>query len=205
MRTKRTDAYMDSDMNHARPCHSRESGNPGKDWIPDQVRNDEPAKAFVLTCKNQSGVALVIALIMIIVLTVVVLAASLTSIFEIKLAGNKRGATDAFFGADSGVQIVMADPSNFDLPGKYDATGKYNYSANAANPNPTKADIIIYHNSTQAGAPRGFGFSATGNYEFMHFLIESTGKDQVEVSPIKSTSVIQQKAVRLVPTLQGGN
>jgi hypothetical protein len=155
--------------------------------------------------KNQSGVALVIALIMIIVLTVIVLAASLTSIFEIKLAGNKRGATDAFFGADSGVQIVMADPSNFDLPGKYDATGKYNYSANAANPNPTKADIIIYHNSTQTGAPRGFGFSATGNYEFMHFLIESTGKDQVEVSPIKSTSVIQQKAVRLVPTLQGGN
>ncbi len=155
--------------------------------------------------RNQSGVALVIALIMIIVLTVVVLAASLTSIFEIKLAGNKRGATDAFFGADSGIQIVMADPSNFDLPGKYDA-GKYNYSANAANPNPTKADpIIIYHNSTQTGAPRGFGFSATGNYEFMHFLIESTGKDQVEVSPIKSTCVIDQKAVRLVPTLQGGN
>ena len=159
--------------------------------------------------KNQSGVALVIALIMIIVLTVIVLAASLTSIFEIKLAGNKRGATDAFFGADSGVQIVMSDPSNFDLPGKYDATGKYRYSEDAANKNltknPTRADIIIYHNSTQTGAPRGFGFSATGNYEFMHFLIESTGKDQVEVSPIKSTCVIDQRAVRLVPTQQGGN
>ena len=155
--------------------------------------------------KNQSGVALVIALIMIIVLTVVVLAASLTSIFEIKLAGNKRGATDAFFGADSGVQIVMTNPDNFDLPGKYDAAGKYNYSANAANPNPTKADIIIYHNSTQSGPPRGLGFSAAGNYEFMHFLIESTGKDQVEVSPVRSTCVIQQKAVRLVPTQQGGN
>jgi hypothetical protein len=156
--------------------------------------------------KNQSGVALVIALIMIIVLTVIVLAASLTSIFEIKLAGNKRGSTDAFFGADGGVQIVMADAANFDLPGKYDASGKYQYSANAANPNPTKADpIIIYHNSMQTGPPRGFGFSATGNYEFMHFLIESTGRDQVEVSPIKSTCVIQQKAVRLVPTLQGGN
>jgi len=160
--------------------------------------------------KSQSGVALVIALIMIIVLTVVVLAASLTSIFEIKLAGNKRGATDAFFGADSGVQIVMADPDNFDLPGKYDAAGKYPYSNDPANKNatrnPTSADIVIYHNSTQTGAPRGFGFSATGNYEFMHFLIESTGKDQVaQLSPRKSTSVIQQKAVRLVPTLQGGN
>ncbi len=159
--------------------------------------------------KNQSGVALVIALIMIIVLTVIVLAASLTSLFDIKLAGNKRGSTDAFFGADSGIQIVMADADNFDLPGKYNAGGKYYYSEDVGNRNPTKnptsADIVIYHNSTQTGPPRGFGFSATGNYEFMHFLIESTGKDQVEVSPQKSTCVIQQKAVRLVPTLQGGN
>jgi len=159
--------------------------------------------------KNQSGVALVIALIMIIVLTVIVLAASLTSVFEIKLAGNKRGATDAFFGADSGVQIVIADPDNFDLPGKYDVAGKYYYSNDIANKNatknPTNADIIIYHNSTQTGPPRGLGFSAAGNYEFMHFLIESTGRDQIELSAQKSTCVIQEKAVRLVPTLQGGN
>lgn len=159
--------------------------------------------------KNQSGVALVIALIMIIVLTVIVLAASLTSIFDIKLAGNKRGSTDAFFGADSGVQIVMVDVDNFDLPGKYSA-GKYHYSEDVANKNPTRnptdADIMIYHTSTQTGPPRGLGFSAAGNYEFIHFLIESTGKDQVDKwSPQKSTCVIQQKAVRLVPTLQGGN
>lgn len=161
--------------------------------------------------KNQSGVALVIALIMIIVLTVIVLAASLTSIFEIKLAGNKRGSTDAFFASDSGVQIVMANVHNFDLPGKYDVGDKYPYSKDPAvladldNTNPTRADIIIYHNTSQSGAPRGMGFSATGNYEFMHYLIESTGQDQVELSPIRSTCTIREKVVRLVPTLQGGN
>jgi len=155
--------------------------------------------------KNQSGVALVIAMIMIIVMTVIVLAASLTSIFEIKLAGNKRGSTDAFFAADSGVQIVMAKVENFDLPGKYDVGNKYHYSQDVANQNPTKADIIIYHNSMQTGCPRGLGFSASGNYEFVHYLIESTGKDQIELSPLKSTCEIQQKVVRLVPTLQGGN
>jgi hypothetical protein len=155
--------------------------------------------------KNQSGVALVIAMIMIIVMTVIVLAASLTSIFEIKLAGNKRGSTDAFFAADSGVQIVMAKVENFDLPGKYDVGNKYHYSQDVANQNPTKADIIIYHNSTQTGCPRGLGFSASGNYEFVHYLIESTGKDQIELSTLKSTCDIQQKVVRLVPTLQGGN
>ncbi len=166
-------------------------------------------KTGVEIIRSESGVALVIALIMIIVLTVVVLAASFTSIFDIKLAGNKRGSTDAFFGADSGVQIVMADPQNFDLPGKYDVANKYHYSDDVVNKNPdrnpTTADIVITHNSTQTGAPRGLGFSATGNYEFMHFLIESTGRDQIDVGPVRSTAVVQQKAVRLVPTLQGGN
>jgi hypothetical protein len=155
--------------------------------------------------RNQSGAALVIALIMIIVMTLIVLAASFTSIFEIKLAGNKRGSTDAFFAADSGVQVVVSNTANFDLPGKYDVASRYHYSQDASNPNPTKADIIIYHNSTQSGAPRGLGFSATGNYEFIHYLIDSTGKDQVELSPIKSTCTIEEKVVRLVPTLQGGN
>jgi len=161
--------------------------------------------------RNQSGVALVIGLIVIIVLTVIVLAASLTSIFEIRLAGNKRGSTDAFYAADSGVQIAMARVENFNLPGNYDVGDKYPYSKDPAvladldNMNPTRADIVIYHNSAQTGAPRGFGFSATGNYEFVHFMIESTGKDQVELSPLKSTSAIQEKVVRLVPTSQGGN
>jgi len=155
--------------------------------------------------KDQSGVALVVALIMIVVMTLMVLAASFTSYFEMRLAGNKRGSTNAFFAADSGVQIVVSESSNFDLPGKYDVGSKYHYSQDAANQNPTKADIIIYHNSTQSGAPRGFGFSATGNYEFMHFLIDSTGKDQVEKNPINATCVIEEKVVRLVPTLQGGN
>src|SRR5512139_2730660 len=140
--------------------------------------------------QNQSGAALVIALIMIIVMTLIVLASSFTSIFEIKLGGNKRGSTDAFFAADTGVQVVMSNIDNFNLPGKYDVSSKYIYSKDPSIPpdlNPTKADITIYHNSTQSGPPKGLGFSATGNYEFMHYLIESTGKDQMEQNPMKST------------------
>jgi hypothetical protein len=154
--------------------------------------------------KNQSGAALVIALIMIIVMTLIVLAASFTSIFEIRLAGNKRGSTDAFFAADSGVQIVIANIENFDLPGKY-VGNKYDPFTDPKNTNSTKAQVQINYDGTQSGAPRGFGFSATGNYEFVHYLIESTGQDQIELSPIKSTCTVQEKVVRLVPTLQGGN
>jgi hypothetical protein len=152
--------------------------------------------------KNQTGAALVIALIMIIVMTLIVLAASFTSNFEIKLAGNKRGSTDAFYAADSGVQVVMNKAENFDLPGKYDVGDQYYFSRDAANMNPTNADIIIYHNTAQSGAPRGFGFSATGNYGFVHYLITAAGKDQIDLNPMRSTTTIQQKVVRLVP---GGN
>jgi len=69
--------------------------------------------------KNESGAALVIALIMIIVLTLIGLASTFTSNFEIKLSGNKRGSTDAFYAADSGAQSVLVHIANFNVPGQY--------------------------------------------------------------------------------------
>jgi hypothetical protein len=148
--------------------------------------------------KNQSGVALVIALIMLIVMTLIGLASTFTSTFEIKLSGNKRASTDAFFAADSGVEIVKANIGNFDLPGKY-VGSKYDPFTDPSNPNPTKAKAIITYISAQSGAPRGSGYSATGNYEFTHYIIESTGQDQTELSTVKSTCKILEKVVRLVP------
>ena len=152
--------------------------------------------------KEQSGAALVIALIMIIVMTLIVLAASFTSNFEIKLAGNKRGSTNAFYSADSGIQVSLGRIENFNIPGQY-VDNKYNPFTDINNPNPTNASVNITFNPNQQGAPRGIGISAI-SFEFNHYMIEATGKDQVEVSPIKSQCTIQEKIVRLVPTMQGG-
>jgi len=153
---------------------------------------------------NQSGAALVIALLMMVVLTLIGLASTFTSTFEVKLSGNKRGSTNAFYSADSGVQVAVSKIENFNLPGKYDIGNKYHYSLESGVTNPTKADIVIYHDTTQVGAPRGLGFSAIGNFDFIHYVVESKGQDQVDLSPIKSTTTVQQKMVRLVPTAQGG-
>jgi hypothetical protein len=35
-------------INHNRGCYSRESGNPGKHWIPGQARDDKLAKIYVV-------------------------------------------------------------------------------------------------------------------------------------------------------------
>ena len=155
---------------------------------------------FIL--KDQSGVALVISLIMIVILTLIGIASTYTSTFEIRLSGNKRGSTDAFYAADSGVQVVVANVENFGLPGKY-VDNKYDPFTDPNNPNPTKAQVLIQYDTTQEGSPRGSGFSAI-SFEFRHFVIDSKGQDQLDLSLVKSACEVEQKVVRLVPTLQGG-
>jgi hypothetical protein len=153
---------------------------------------------------NENGAALVIALLMMIMLTLVGLGSIFTSTFEVKLSGNKRGTTNAFYAADSGIQVVMANIENFKLPGQYE-DNKYNpfTDPDNPNPNPTQATVVMTHIPDQHGSPRGSGFSAT-HFEFIYYVIDSTGQDQIEFSPVKSACTVEQKVVRLVPTLQGG-
>jgi Tfp pilus assembly protein PilX len=154
--------------------------------------------------KDQRGVALVIALFMIIVLSLIGLASVSGSVFEIKLSGNKRGVTNAFYAADSGTQVAASNLASFDLS-KYDAANQYKYSQDASNINPTKADIVITHDTMRSGAPRGSGMGATGSIGFMYFLVESTGQDQVESNFLKSNCTVEQEVMRIIPTMQGGN
>lgn len=172
--------------------------------------------------KNQSGAALVIALIMIIVMTLIVLAASFTSNFEIKLAGNKRGSTDAFYTADGGVQAVLANLGNFNVPGNFTAVNPATLPADLQTesidsrftsptlPLPAGVNftdppqVTIYH-TTRTSAPRGLGFSATGQIDYEHYLVDSIGRDQIDISLMRSNSHIREKLVRLIPTSQGGN
>lgn len=155
------------------------------------------------TFRNEGGSAFVIALIMLVVLTLIGLASTYTSIFEMKLSGNKRGSTDAFYSADSGVQVVVARIENFYLsPTKY-VSDKYNPFTDNNNPNPTNATVTITHDGVEAGCPRGLGVSAT-SFDFSHYLVESTGQDQIELGVLKSSCSVAQKVVMLVPTAQGG-
>ncbi len=149
--------------------------------------------------KNQSGAALVIALVMMIVLTLIGLASIFSSTFDIKISGNKRCSTDAFYAADSGVAVVTARIENFNI--NLYGTGQYDPFTDLNNVNPATAQVNITHDTTQEGAPRGHGFSAT-NFEFEHFLIASIG--QTCANPIPSTTTVNEKLVRLVPTQQGG-
>jgi hypothetical protein len=150
---------------------------------------------------DQSGAALVIALLMMIVLTLVGMGAIFTSTFEVQMSGNKRGSTDSFYAAESGLQVALANMNNFNTASYVD--NRYNPFTDPSNPNPTHATVSIDYLPNQHGAPRGLGVSAT-NFEFMYFNIQSIGQDQTASTPVRSTTTLEQKVVRLVPTLQGG-
>ncbi len=183
------------------------------------------AKRGCFIVKEESGAALVIALMMLIVLTLIAIASSSTSIFEIKLAGNKRATTDAFYTADAGVQAVLPTITNFYTSSYTSVPNSGGLSLNLRNEsidskftnpvfalptNPTAVSftdpptVTIYH-TTRSGAPKGLGFSAAGGYDFVYYVIDSTGRDQLDVASLKSSCEVIEKVVVLVPNLQGGN
>jgi len=170
-----------------------------------------------VSLEDQSGAALVIALVMIVVLTVIALASSLSSIFEIKLSGNKRGSTDAFYTTDGGIQATMANLDNLDsstyilintgdVP-QYLSNQSIDSKLNGA---PTFAggltfkeapNVVVYH-PTRTTAPPGF---SAGSFSYQYFVIDSTGRDQTETDLLKSTCHITETVVRIMPSEQGGS
>jgi len=179
---------------------------------------------------DQKGAALVVALIMMVVLTVIGLASTLNSTFENKLSGNKRASTDCFYAADAGIQSVLGTITNFNtstytlvpnsgsLP--MDVWGLSINAIKTSNTSPslslglpsgvsfnTPPDVRIYHQNPEkvTGAPRGSGFSAVGNYEFEYYIIDSAGCDQMDVTLLASNCAHRERVVRLLPTTVGGN
>jgi hypothetical protein len=67
----------------------------------------------IIKLKEQSGAALVIALMMMVVLTLIGLASTFASIFEAKLSGIKRESTAAYYAADAATQAVFNNDGNF--------------------------------------------------------------------------------------------
>ncbi len=172
-------------------------------------------KESKLILGNQSGAALVVALLMIVILSLIGIASSSNSTFEIRLSGNKRGSTDAFYTADGGSKSVLPIIANFNTSSGYttnlgtlptelqwesidqrliapalDLPGGVSFA--------TQPQVTIYH-TTVTKVPRGLGLSATA-FQYNYYIIDSIGQDQMDLSLIRSNCEIREKIVRLIPT-----
>jgi len=158
--------------------------------------------------RDQSGAALVIALIMIVVITLIALASSYTSIFEMAMSGNKRGTTDAFYAADAGVSSIIAYPTlSFNtlayiaLPSNT-ASVYNNFSFTGLNiPNPANipsSNVQLTQYLNQSGPPRGGGYSAV-NVGYAYFQVQCTGNDTWGSG---AQSTVQEEVIEIIPIAQ---
>ena len=128
--------------------------------------------------KNESGAALVIALIMMIVLTLIGLASTFTSTFEIILSGEKKRSTDAFYDCERNLDQVLMVPVNF-IPGESKAVEHVN----------------IAFDSEKKGPPPGYTII---DLDFAYFWSRSTGTDSTGLA-IQSVCNCDQNVVRVIP------
>jgi Tfp pilus assembly protein PilX len=57
--------------------------------------------------REKKGAALIIALLILLVLTLIGISSISTTIFETTISGNERGRTDAFYAAEAGIQVAI--------------------------------------------------------------------------------------------------
>ncbi len=125
---------------------------------------------------NEKGVALVIALIMLVVLTLIGISSISSSVFETRISGNERLGSAAFYAAEGGIKVGISR-----LPGvtAYSGTigGDESYRSGRltdSSPQPSKDLGIVLKP----------GYETT--WEFKRFQINATGesfgaKKEIEV------------------------
>ena len=168
--------------------------------------------------RNQSGAALVIALILIVTITLIALASSYTSIWEINISGNKRGATDAFYSADAGINILTSYPAYSFNPKYYPPPTPPTTTSTNSNPFnnlpnslnslfqnfPISVKGSITNITSESGPPRGGGYSAV-NVSYAYFQVQCIGTDSaasgvIGVSGAQST--VQEDVIEIIPIAQ---
>ncbi len=87
--------------------------------------------------KNEKGVALIIALIMLLVLTLIGLSAVSTTTHETKIAGNERVYNNAFYAADGGIENFRGRASTGEFIYGVATSGSYSVGIGEATSNVT--------------------------------------------------------------------
>jgi hypothetical protein len=128
--------------------------------------------------RNKNGVALVIALIMLLMLTFVGISAISTTTFETNIVGNERVGTDAFYASEAIFQVGINQlPDTKAIPRKEIGENSYGWSGSREN----------------KGSPkelRPFGLYNKGGYDsswaFKRYQINATGESFLATKEVEA-------------------
>ena len=116
--------------------------------------------------KDQKGVALVVALIMLLVLTLIGMSSISSSYYETKISGNDRFGTAAFYAAKGGVDVGINRLPDISVYGPL-PLGDATYRSGRMTPGSPQPLIYL-------GAMARSGYDAM--WEFRRFQINATGQ-----------------------------
>ncbi|UUC51270.1 pilus assembly PilX N-terminal domain-containing protein [Pseudomonas citronellolis] len=147
------------------------------------------------TRASQSGVALLVSLILLLLLTVIAITAATQSSLQERMAANSQQQNIAFQAAESGIQgwidTYLTDPKieaiSVTLPEDSHWKGTAQYSASAAAPGTCATVIPSYSlNAAESG----------GSFQYACFNIESTGKACADTQCADSSNPARAKHIQ---------
>jgi len=121
-------------------------------------------KGFIL--RDQKGVALIVALIMLLVLTLIGMSSISSSFFESKISGNDRFGAAAFYAAKGGVDVGINQLPDISI---YSGTIGDDETYRSGKMMPRSPQPLVYFGAM--GRP---GYDVT--WEFKRFQINATGQ-----------------------------
>lgn len=142
-------------------------------------------KVHAISLRRQRGAALVMALVILLILTLLGITAMGTSSLQEKMAGNIQEATRAFEAAESGLNQALNDASSLNLNG---ATTK-NYEFDSGKSGSARVETTFV-NYTQPKRGSGYG----NNFSAANFDQASTG-----TTVTGAKSVVHQGVAQIVP------
>jgi Tfp pilus assembly protein PilX len=138
---------------------------------------------------SERGVALIIVLVVLVLLSILGATVLSTSTTEIKIAGNYRGIQESFFSADAAVSYAQTSPVIYNRirPGIFNT-----YTASNVSIGTSKADVKVDYLSSGA-IPPGTGTDPEA-FQAQYFVVtvSSTGRNN-------SKTVIESQVARIVP------
>jgi len=139
--------------------------------------------------RNKNGVALVIALIMLLILTFIGISAISTTTFETNITGNERVGTNAFYASEAIFQVGLNQlPDTKPRPRTKIGEGSYGWSGSPKDKESPK-DITSFGLHPKAGYDSSWAFkrykiNATGE----SFLATKEVEAQVSYGPISAST-----------------
>lgn len=141
--------------------------------------------------RNEDGSILIFTLLIMLILTIIGLAANTTTEIELKITNNDTLNKKAFMSADSGISYAISKTSLYD-DDNTDPAVPVSDSQNPTDDLAFAVTVTYVTGTTGGNFARGSGYSASGKTKFHVYKIDSTGS-----SSGGATSDVSAKGYRI--------